>query len=92
MRNANGSRADPSAKVVAAAGRLTRQKAFHRLLRTWADVAPSPPGWELRIYGDGPRHERLEAKIRQLGIEGQARLMGIPRSWARNWPARRSTR
>jgi O-methyltransferase len=76
VRSANGRRADPNAKVVVAAGRLTRQKAFHRLLRVWADVAPGHPDWELRIFGDGPRHEGLEEKIRKFGLERQARLMG----------------
>ena len=63
-------------KVVIAAGRLSRQKGFDRLLDAWAVVAKEHPDWELRIFGDGPLRDDLQGQIASLGIEETARLMG----------------
>jgi glycosyltransferase involved in cell wall biosynthesis len=70
-------RAGLDAKVVVAAGRLTPQKSFSRLLRAWARVVPEHPDWELRIFGDGHRRSRLERVIAELGIGETAHLMGF---------------
>jgi glycosyltransferase involved in cell wall biosynthesis len=72
----DGGQADMSAKVVVAAGRLSRQKALHRLIRAWQPVARAHPDWELRIYGDGPERPRLDKLIVDLGLSGNARTMG----------------
>jgi glycosyltransferase involved in cell wall biosynthesis len=72
-----GRRASLDSKIVIAAGRLTRQKAFGRLVDAWADVAPRHPDWRLRIFGDGPKRRPLQRRIRRLGIEGSARLDGF---------------
>jgi glycosyltransferase involved in cell wall biosynthesis len=72
-----GRRATPDAKVVIAAGRLTRQKAFGRLVDAWGEVARRHPDWRLRIFGEGPKRRRLERRIRQLGIDDSARLEGF---------------
>jgi glycosyltransferase involved in cell wall biosynthesis len=74
-----GHRADPDAKVVVAAGRLTRQKGFDRLLPAWAEVVDRHPGWELRIFGDGRERESLERQIDELGIGATAKLPGFTR-------------
>src|SRR4051794_36819556 len=70
-------RANPDAKVVVAAGRLTRQKGFDRLLPAWALAADRHPGWRLEIYGEGPHRERLQQQIERLGIGASARLPGF---------------
>jgi glycosyltransferase involved in cell wall biosynthesis len=72
-----GRRADPGAKVVIAAGRLTRQKAFGRLIDAWADVAPRHPDWRLRIFGAGPKRRSLQRRIRRHGVADSARLEGF---------------
>jgi glycosyltransferase involved in cell wall biosynthesis len=63
-------------RAVAAAGRLTGQKGFDLLLRAWQPVARENPGWELRIYGGGPKRAELEGQIEELELDGSARLMG----------------
>jgi glycosyltransferase involved in cell wall biosynthesis len=74
--NVGAHRAALDGTVVVSAGRLTGQKAFVRLLRVWAKVAPAHPEWELRIFGEGPQREELMQRIEALGIGGSARLMG----------------
>jgi glycosyltransferase involved in cell wall biosynthesis len=70
-------RANPDAKVAVAAGRLTGQKGFDRLLSAWALAADRHPGWRLEIFGEGPHEERLERQIERLGIAASARLRGF---------------
>jgi glycosyltransferase involved in cell wall biosynthesis len=70
-------RADPDAKLVVAAGRLTRQKGFDRLLPAWALAAERHPGWRLEIFGAGPHEQRLRRQIERLGIGASARLRGF---------------
>ena len=71
-----GRRAEPGARVVVAAGSLSRRKGFDRLLEAWARLAPSYADWRLRIFGDGPDRAELEQLIDELGVRGSARLCG----------------
>ena len=66
-----------SAKIVLAAGRLTRRKGFDRLLAAWARVAPEHPGWRLEIYGAGEEEASLQAQIERLGLAGSAQPDGL---------------
>ena len=72
-----GLRASLDAKVVVAAGRLTRQKGFDRLLPAWASIADRHPDWELRIFGDGGKIGALRRQVERLGIGDSAKLMGF---------------
>ncbi|WP_433340344.1 glycosyltransferase [Streptomyces sp. CA-253872] len=62
--------------VIVAAGRLVAVKRYDRLLRAFAEVAPSFPEWSLRLYGRGPDKARLHGIVDSLGIYERARLMG----------------
>jgi len=64
---------------VVAAGRLTSQKGFDRLLPVWSDVVAEHPDWKLRIFGDGRDREVLERQIEELGIGDSAELAGFTR-------------
>jgi glycosyltransferase involved in cell wall biosynthesis len=72
-----GRRAALDNKVVVAAGRVTPQKGFDRLLPVWAKLAPEHPDWELRIWGDGKGLRKLRRQAEELGIADSARLMGF---------------
>ena len=63
-------------KVVIAAGRLTGQKGFDRLIRAFAKVARKHPDWQLRIFGQGKREEQLQHQIKRLDVGANVALMG----------------
>jgi len=68
-----------TAPLVVAAGRLTAQKAFGRLIRAFAAVAGRHPEWTLRIYGAGPQRRALQHVIDGHGLAGRVQLMGRTR-------------
>lgn len=67
-------------RVVTAAGHLTRDKGFDRLIEAWALVHRRHPEWELRIFGTGRQQDDLTRQISELGLVGSARLMGYTRT------------
>jgi len=76
---AGGRRARLDAEVVAAAGRLTRQKGFDRLIPAFAAVAREHPRWQLHIYGSGPERDALQRLIVEHGLHDNVVLMGRTR-------------
>jgi glycosyltransferase involved in cell wall biosynthesis len=69
-----GGPADPSARTVLAAGRLSRQKGFDLLLKAWALVAADFPDWRLRILGHGTERKKLRALVAKHGLGGSVSL------------------
>ena len=69
-------RADPSAKLVVAAGRLGKRKGFDRLLSAWARVAHEFPEWRLAIFGHGPWARKLVRRADELGVGDSVDLAG----------------
>ncbi|WP_328945421.1 glycosyltransferase family 4 protein [Streptomyces sp. NBC_00250] len=72
--------ADPAAKTVVAAGRLTQVKRYDVLIDAFAEVAADHPDWKLRIYGSGDAVQNLRGpltrQIEDRGLGGQVFLMG----------------
>lgn len=58
--------------LLAAAGRLTAQKALDVALDAVRDV----PGATLLVLGDGPERARLERAAAERGLDGRARFLG----------------
>ena len=76
IRSDVGGAAPLRGTTVLAAGRLTRQKGFDKLVRAFAQVAPDHPEWRLVICGDGPWRRRLERLIARHGLEHAVSLPG----------------
>ncbi|MEU0400587.1 glycosyltransferase [Streptomyces sp. NPDC006197] len=81
--------ADPAARTVVAAGRLTRVKRYDVLIDAFASVAADHPDWKLRIYGTGDAVQDLKApltrQIRDRGLDGQVFLMGAVTPMEPEW-------
>jgi glycosyltransferase involved in cell wall biosynthesis len=72
----DGPAARPDAERILAAGRLTAQKGFDRLVPAFARVAAAHPGWTLRICGGGPERGALRRLAREHGLGGRLELAG----------------
>jgi glycosyltransferase involved in cell wall biosynthesis len=71
------SRAWDGGLEILSVGRLDAEKNPLLLADVLARLNHSEPGrWRLTICGDGPLHEALAARLRQLGLEHQAVLAG----------------
>ena len=81
--------ADPAARTVVAAGRLTRVKRYDVLVDAFAEVSADHPDWTLRIYGTGDAAEDLTAplarRIADHGLGGQVFLMGAVEAMEPEW-------
>ncbi|MEU8763779.1 glycosyltransferase [Streptomyces sp. NPDC048659] len=81
--------ADPAAKVVVAAGRLTPVKRYDLLIDAFADVAAARPDWKLRIYGTGDASDNLRRtlarQIERRSLGGHVFLMGTAHPMEPEW-------
>ena len=60
--------------VLLAVGRLHEQKGFDLLLQAWKPIEEKYPEWALRIVGEGPKREELEALVKTLKLKRVALL------------------
>ena len=65
-----------NSRKIVAVGRLTAQKNFSSLIRTFRIVVKSHPDWNLEIYGDGYERTMLQNLIEELHLENNVRLCG----------------
>lgn len=73
--------ADLENKVVVAAGRLSPEKGFRRLVRAFEPVARTHPDWRLHIYGHGDEQAALERLVTEKGLTGHVELKGYTRDF-----------
>ena len=71
-----GPEPDLSTPVVVAAGRLTPQKGFDRLIDAFALIADDHPEWTVRICGKGELRRWLQRRIDRAGLTGRIELAG----------------
>jgi len=62
--------------VLGSIGRLRPQKGYHHLLEAFRQVRERHPGASLEIVGEGPLRGELEARCRELGVDGAVRFLG----------------
>ena len=73
--------ADSTGIRLLAAGRLTRQKGFDRMITLMSEL---PDRFSLTIIGEGDQQGNLERRIAELGLGGRVRLAGFqadPVTW-----------
>lgn len=70
-------------EVIVAAGRLSEEKAYGRMIDAYAPVARERPDWQLHIYGIGPERPSLRQRIRGHRIGGQVKLKGYTKEMPR---------
>lgn len=63
--------------LLLAVGRLTAQKGYPDLLAAFAKVRKQEPAAILLIAGAGDARPALEARLAELGLEGDVRLLGL---------------
>lgn len=68
-----------SRQIVAAMGRLDRQKGFDLLLKAFARCAEQHTDWSLMILGEGDERASLEAIASELGIKDRVTMPGRTR-------------
>jgi GalNAc-alpha-(1->4)-GalNAc-alpha-(1->3)-diNAcBac-PP-undecaprenol alpha-1,4-N-acetyl-D-galactosaminyltransferase len=71
--------ADDESRLLVSIGRLTHQKGYDILIKSFSALAEQYPGWGLRIYGEGPERGALEGLIKERGLENRIKLPGIRR-------------
>ena len=62
--------------VLLGMGRLHPQKGFDRLLPIFARLRSTHPNWHLVLLGEGDERARLEARVRDLGLQEHVSLPG----------------
>jgi len=62
--------------LVVAAGRLVGQKGFDLLIPAFRQVVDRYPDWRLRIYGTGPKKDRLRELLKEHKLGDNVTLMG----------------
>jgi glycosyltransferase involved in cell wall biosynthesis len=67
---------DGRAPVVVTAGRFSRQKRHNLLIDAFARLVDEFPGWQLWIYGRGPREWRLHEQLDRLDLGDRIQLRG----------------
>jgi glycosyltransferase involved in cell wall biosynthesis len=72
----NGHASSLANPTALAAGRLTRQKGFDRLIPAFAKVVSEYPAWTLRICGRGPERDALQRLIEEHHLSDNAVLTG----------------
>ena len=60
-----------------AVGRLSHEKGFDLLIKTFAWLAPQFPDWDLEIWGEGPERLALEGLRDESGLSARVQLPGL---------------
>lgn len=60
--------------VCLAVGRLSYQKGFDLLIKSWSIIHRQFPNWKLNIYGEGELHKFLDDLIIQLRLEDTVKI------------------
>jgi glycosyltransferase involved in cell wall biosynthesis len=65
-----------NARTIIAMGRLVPQKGFDLLLQAFAGIAARHPAWAIKVLGQGPLKDQLEAQAESLGLKNRVSFVG----------------
>jgi glycosyltransferase involved in cell wall biosynthesis len=68
--------ADVDTSLVVYAGRHVKEKRVDALVRAFARARAERPDLRLELRGDGPERGRIEALVRELGLDESVRVLG----------------
>ncbi|MBQ5711253.1 MAG: glycosyltransferase family 4 protein [Oscillospiraceae bacterium] len=71
---------DLTSRTILSVGHLLENKGYHRVVEIGNKILPSRPDWRWVICGEGPERPRLEAAIKEAGLEEQILLPGLIRN------------
>ena len=63
-------------RIAISAGRLSYQKNYDLLIKSWSFVLSKHPDWKLQIWGDGELHSELQTLINKLSLNNTVQLCG----------------
>jgi GalNAc-alpha-(1->4)-GalNAc-alpha-(1->3)-diNAcBac-PP-undecaprenol alpha-1,4-N-acetyl-D-galactosaminyltransferase len=76
-------RQEGEGRRIIAMGRLTPQKSYATLIRSFARAFAEDRTWRLQIWGEGPQRDELQRLIASLGLRERVSLPGLTDSpWA----------
>jgi GalNAc-alpha-(1->4)-GalNAc-alpha-(1->3)-diNAcBac-PP-undecaprenol alpha-1,4-N-acetyl-D-galactosaminyltransferase len=67
---------DTNTRTIIAMGRLVPQKGFDLLLQAFAGIAARHPAWSIKVLGQGPLKDQLEAQAESLGLKTRVNFVG----------------
>jgi GalNAc-alpha-(1->4)-GalNAc-alpha-(1->3)-diNAcBac-PP-undecaprenol alpha-1,4-N-acetyl-D-galactosaminyltransferase len=67
---------DETGHLIVGMGRLVEQKGFDLLVEAFSRVAARHSNWSLKILGDGPLRDQLEAQVQRLDLTGRVGFTG----------------
>ena len=70
---------DTTSRTILSVGHLLENKGYHRVVEMGKRILPTRPEWKWVICGEGPERQRLEAAIKEAGLEKQILLPGLIR-------------
>ena len=65
-------------KLIASVGRLEKYKGHHRIIRAMPNLLRRDPDLFLRIVGQGPYKQELQALVERLGLSHHVEIAGVP--------------
>lgn len=72
-------------KKIISVGRITYEKGFDMLIDIYKNIYNKIQDWELNIFGEGEDLEKLNNKVKELGLEKNIKFCGVRKNISDNY-------